>query len=62
MTTAAALQTPAQRWAGGSRARREFIAESFDRAAQSEKEALESARSMAIRMRSGRPLQRAPAR
>lgn len=62
MTTADVLQTAAQRWAGGARARRGLIAESFDRAAQTDKEALESARLMATRMRSGRPLQRAPAR
>lgn len=62
MTTATALLTPAQRWASGSRARRELIAELADKAVQSDKEALDSARLMASNMRSGRPLQRAPAR
>ena len=62
MTTATARRTPAQRWAAGSRSRRELIAESFDSAAQTDKEALASARAMASNMRSGRPLQRAPAR
>lgn len=62
MTTATAPLTTAQRWASGSRTRREVIAESFDRAAQTEKEALASARAMALNMQSGRPLRRAPAR
>lgn len=64
MATKAAfvISSPAQRWASGSRARQELIAESFDRAAQTNDEALASARSMAMSMRSGKPLQRAPAR
>ena len=63
MTTETLLPAPpAPRWAGDARARREFIAESFDRAAQSEEEALASARAMAAKMRSGKPLKRAPAR
>ena len=62
MAVQTAPRTPAQRWADGARARQEFIAESFDRAAQTDEEALAQARAMAQNMRSGRPLRRAPAR
>ena len=62
MATETRPTTAARRLAKDSRARREFIARSFDRAAQSDVEALESARAMATNMRSGKPLQRAPAR
>lgn len=62
MATETPTATTAQSWAGDSRARREFIAKSFDSAVQSDIEALESARAMAANMRSGEPLQRAPAR
>lgn len=62
MATKTAPLHPAQRWAGGARARQAFIAESFDRAAQTDEEALVSARAMTLNMRSGKPLQRAPAR
>ncbi len=62
MATETRPTTIARRWAANSRARREFIARSFDRAVQSDVEALESARAMATNMRSGKPLQRAPAR
>lgn len=60
--TAFAIPSPVQRWAGGSRARQELIAESLERAAQTNDEALAGARAMALSMRSGKPLQRAPAR
>lgn len=57
-----APRTPSQRWASGPRERRELIAESFKRAAQTDKDALASAQAMASNMRSGRALARAPKR
>ena len=60
--TAFVTTSPAQRWAGGTRSRQAFVAEMFDRAAQTNDESLESARIMSQNRRSGKPLQRAPAR
>jgi len=46
---------------GDTNARRKRLAESFDRASQSNAEALESARAMALSMRSGKTIQLSPA-